>query len=186
MDSLLPIILIRHPALMIPSFYRVASRIHGARIHGARIDDAEFPINATLRWSRLVLDYYVARRRSAGRPIVIDASSLTGPDTETLMAEVCRIAGLEAQFLQFEWSRPLEEQAGGISEGTKVFREAFLGSTGVLKRGKGTGEVVLPEEVRAWRGEFGDDVAEGILRLVQAAMGDWEYLRGFALRVGGL
>lgn len=84
----------------------------------------------------------------------------------------------------------MEQAAGGAGgrnqRGDEGVSGSVLGEHGVLKRGKGTGGVVLPEEVRAWRGEFGDDVAKGILRLVQAAMGDWEYLRGFALRVGGL
>lgn len=177
MDSVLPIVLIRHPALMIPSFYRIASRIHGAQV-----DDAEFPIHATLRWSRLVLDYYLARNTTA-RPIVIDASTLVSPNTETLMAEVCRIAGLDSRCLQYQWRKPVEEQMGGISEGTRMFREAFLGSTGVLQRGKGATQVSVDEEMRGWMQEFGAGVAEGILRFVEGAMPDWEYLKGFALKV---
>lgn len=184
MDSLLPIILIRHPALMIPSYYRVARDIHGARV-----DDAEFPINATLRWSRLVLEYYLAQAAvTAVNPIVIDASALVGPDTEALLVKLCRLAGISPEFVQLQWTRPLEQQVGSISEGTKAFRKDFLESTGVVRReqkGKGSGEggeVIIAEEARRWEEEFGAEAAEGLRRFVELAMSDWDYLKGFALK----
>lgn len=150
MNSLLPIILIRHPALMIPSYYRIARDIHGAHF-----DDAEFPINATLRWSRLVLEYYHARAAAdaaAAKPIVVDASALVGPHAEALLTKICRLVCISPDFVQLQWTRPLEQQVGEVSEGTKAFRKDFLVSTGVFRRereGKEEGDgVIIAEESR--------------------------------------
>ena len=176
MQSLCPIIIIRHPALMIPSFYRISSDIHGARV-----DDEDFPVNATFRWSRLVYDYYIALQdKESPTPIVIDSSRLLG-DPETVMTQCCVRAGLDPQYLQFQWPQAMEEHRGVVSAGTLAFRKDFLLSTKV-KRNKDSGrEPVIEEELVSWREEFGEEAAEAIARYSKAAMADYEYLRQFAL-----
>ena len=72
MNSVHPVILIRHPALMIPSYYRILKEVHGAHV-----DDEDFPVNAIFRWSRLIFDYYRSLYGDQGiHATVIDSSRM--------------------------------------------------------------------------------------------------------------
>lgn len=178
MHTVYPVILIRHPALMIPSYYRISKEAHGATV-----DDEDFPINVTFRWSRLIFDYY-RTINGADKPgiqaTVLDSSRMLG-NPEEVMTKVCEAAGLDAGQLQFQWTQVLEEQKGKVSEGTMAFRRDFLLSTGVERKEGVEKEVSLEREVEKWEEEFGWEVA-GVLRgFVEGTMEDYLYLRQFAL-----
>jgi hypothetical protein len=176
MHSVHPVILIRHPALMVPSFFRISKTIHGARV-----DDEDFPINVTFRWSRLVFDYYRNINGNTGfRPTVIDSSRMLKSPHE-VMPKFCAATGLDASQLQFQWNQVLEEQKHKVSEGTLAFRRDFLLSTGILKKGNIDSDPVLETELAKWKTEFGDETATVLGQYVQATMDDYEYLRQFAL-----
>jgi len=88
--NVLPVILIRHPAKMIPSYYRAAKDTFGATVF-----DEEFPVNTCFRWSRLIFDWYQTYYHSsniAQRPIVIDAEDVIN-DSRNVVEKFCAMVG---------------------------------------------------------------------------------------------
>ena len=119
-ETLTPVILIRHPALSIPSFYRLQRDVmkHDVRDQG-------FNALVTQRWVRLVFDYYLhvwaARQPTRATqncarpsveladtfpastlPIVLDAEELSY-DPGPLLAALCTRLGLDQRGLQLTW-----------------------------------------------------------------------------------
>ena len=75
LESMTPLILFRHPALMIPSFYRAAQK---GKLE-ISIADEDWPVNASLRWLRLVYDWYAHHAPGTNTTsviIVIDSDDL--------------------------------------------------------------------------------------------------------------
>ncbi len=52
----------------------------------------------------------------------------------------------------------------------------------MIKTEKRDGDIVLEEEVEKWKVEFGDAVAEALMRRVKDALPDYHYLRSLRLR----
>lgn len=73
-----PIFIIRHPARFIPSFYR-AARDAG---YDVALDGPEFAISATLRWTRLLFEWFVANNDSG------DDTDQTNNDTQTIPHDI--------------------------------------------------------------------------------------------------
>lgn len=172
------IFLIRHPALMIPSYLRVISE----GIESISMADA------TLRWSRMVYDWYCQRADEAGRleadpfPIIIDAADfMTDP---SILRKLCTLTGLDPEKVAYNWPAATEEQkAGWLPVSVKM--ERTLHDSEGLVREKVVKEVDLEGEVEKWKGEFGEETAEKMERIVRGEMVHYEYLRGKRLLPDG-
>jgi hypothetical protein len=88
-----PVISIRHPAIIIPSLYRLSE-------DAKRTVFAEFvqvPVNASLQWSRPIFDWYEGYYRISRiekRPIVIDAEDMIN-DSRNVVEKFCEMNGLD-------------------------------------------------------------------------------------------
>lgn len=107
-NSVQPIILIRHPALMVPSYYRAEKAIFKLRL-----EDEDFAAMTSLRWARIIFDAYAQLGSITGndvdvgatsrkRPIVIDAVD-TVYKTEKLMSKLCQMVGIDPAGIQYHW-----------------------------------------------------------------------------------
>lgn len=114
------------------------------------------------------------------KPIVVDADDLIS-DREV----VRRLAGMvggDPEELVFEWDAVEGEELEGVGAVARVYESTLLASRGVVVEGKGAGGLEIEKEVEGWRGEFGGEVAGRLRGFVEAAMGDYEYLKARRLR----
>ncbi|PYH92173.1 hypothetical protein BO71DRAFT_400736 [Aspergillus ellipticus CBS 707.79] len=174
-----PTFLIRHPALVYPSMYRVLSDVTP---QNANIEDMlKAAIN--LGWVRSVYDWYTTSGKSAKgasgdarAPVVLDADDIIAQPE--VVYRYCEIVGLNPTKLRFTWA-DLEHEDHPAGE---RFLSTLRDSSGV-DSSKVAGTVDLEGESRRWRDEFGESAAERLMEMVQEAMPDYEYLRSRRLRV---
>ncbi|KAG7085919.1 hypothetical protein E1B28_003466 [Marasmius oreades] len=177
--SFTPIITIRHPARVLPSFLRALQRL------GDDISHPEFAVHGeSFRLERLIFDSFkayeearaVAEGRKAKVPIVIDGDKLVR-DPQDQMKELCMLLGIDEGQLKYSWDPPR------LLEHTKMARaymDEFNRSTGIFFNPRAK-EVNMAEEVRCWRKEWNEDIARILEEKVAAQMEDYEYLLQFSL-----
>ncbi|OBT75550.1 hypothetical protein VF21_05864 [Pseudogymnoascus sp. 05NY08] len=169
MLSVSPVFLIRHPALVFYSWYKLTTNAFGADI-----DDSDFPAEVSFRWSRILYDWYLntwsetspsSPQAQHRKPAVIDADD-TMSDRAAL-ERLCHQLQLDPQQLSFEWQV--------AKTGLLPWLSSIQKSTGVdmSKISKG---VDIQQEFVKWENEFGSHVAQKLLHFVELAMPDYEYL----------
>jgi hypothetical protein len=134
LKTLSPVILIRHPAKIIPSFYRVSKATHGIMVF-----DEDFPVYASLRWPRLIFDWYeeyYSISKIGQRPIVIDAGDLIN-DSRNIAEKLCVVTGLDPKYVQYSWAEATDECnpikaefQSTLRKSTGIIREDQVGLTG--------------------------------------------------------
>ena len=148
--SLSPLILIRHPARMIPSFYRTQ-----VDVFKLQTTDEDFAIYASLRWLRIIFDSYrqfyyeenddLVRSDSSCStnnstkekptwPLVIDAEDVVH-SAQAIVSKLCDIWQIDPSGTQYSWKAvPMEERPKDkIMCG---FFATLLSSTGVIQGDK--------------------------------------------------
>ncbi|EFE37245.1 hypothetical protein TRV_08101 [Trichophyton verrucosum HKI 0517] len=175
-----PVFMIRHPALVVESWYRTETRVVPIGVK-----DRVWSY-LTFRYSRSLYDWYVARATesngtktaadgnsaSSPWPIVIDADDVLSGEC---LAKFCSACGMSVGHIKFEWEElPLEAQ--DVSKRHMSYMRDLWASTGLDQSKSSKG---LDMEVRygKWKEEFGDSVAEGLYERVQKLMPDYEYLK---------
>ena len=190
LKTMSPVIMIRHPARMIPSFYRA---IMDSNI-GINVNDGDFPVQATFRWSRLVFDWYAQhvcptstlpgpykKSERAGRaswPVVIDGDDLI--NDENVAPELCKQLGIDPNGLQMQWEEVTDEQK--LKQGKMVtrFLNTIQNSTGIIKSGK-TDDLDLEKEKAKLLGQFGEEIGGVLIGFIERAMPDYMHLREYRL-----
>jgi hypothetical protein len=126
LTTFLPVILIRHPAKIIPSYYRASRDAFGATVF-----DEDFPVDVSLRWSRLIFDWYeeyYCISEIEQRPIVIDAEDMIN-DSHYVAEKFCAMTGLDPKHVQYSWAE--------VTEVSNPIRERFTStlrnSTGIIR-----------------------------------------------------
>ena len=155
-NTLAPILIIRNPVRMIPSWYKAS-----LLAFGASPEDSGWHFYTSYKWLRLIFDYYSAlygsmREGDNSWPLVVDGDELVN-NAEHLMLRFCNILEMDSSTLQFTWepqstalaSEKPEGSATSIERNRLVMREAFGGtfsrSTGVIKDKVGNQELYLRE-----------------------------------------
>lgn len=163
-----PVCLFRHPAPMFESYYRVAVRAGGRN----SIHDEDFPLVTSLRWVRLLHDWYSS---TGDVPITIEADDLINEDS--VMPKFCKALGLDPRYLQMQWDKVPEETKA--RQGSKVtsFKQTIQNSTGIIRSKRRETEIKNDQERERWANEFGEEVAAALYRAVEDAMPDYVYLR---------
>ncbi|KAL0568020.1 hypothetical protein V5O48_013974 [Marasmius crinis-equi] len=178
--SFTPIITIRHPARVIPSWLRSFHSLGGTLL------DTEFPVAAeSFRWERLIFDSFMAfekaRAAEEGRevnvPIVVDGERLV-KDPRGQMKKVCERLGIDEEGIKYSWERP---QVGKGLEVGETMMGAYNRSTGVVADPRFTKPLDVKEEAEKWAEEWDEKVADIMEGKVAAAMEDYEYLLQFSL-----
>ena len=169
LKSMTPICLIRHPARTLPSLYRAAH----LNVHGP-----EFSVQASLRWCRLLVDWYAVA--TGTEPLVLDSDDLIHkPATINLF---CGAVSLDKSVVQTSWdvisqAEIREQDATNSAMTTTVQTTHRMG-----RSRKGNEEIDIDQEERSWVEEFGVDAAEAIKGFVVGAMDDYSYLKQLAIK----
>lgn len=191
LHSVSPIFLIRHPARFIRSYYRACAACHKG--NGVRDLHDGFSINATLRWLRLLYDWYAHGNdatianghEESGRkspwPIVIESDDyLHEPQ---ILHKLCAAAGLDPKHVRYQWDvTPVAERAKPNGRVDDIFHGALHDSSGLKVPETRDCDIDLGEERWKLVEEFGEEVGATLADYVDSAMEDYWYLRRFRLQ----
>jgi hypothetical protein len=178
--SWFPVLLIRHPAIAFPSYYRTYSTHLGKSAEEREAMKGEIKTAMTLRWARSLYDWYLALWEQFGsdanlpRPIVLDAEDFMSDPA--VIERFCNTVGLDSSKLQLSWEPASKEDLENTDPGKRRMRDTLFASTGIntekIKR-----KISLQEETQKWKVEFGEDGAREIAGWVKSALPDYEFLR---------
>ncbi|KAL0575949.1 hypothetical protein V5O48_006019 [Marasmius crinis-equi] len=168
--SFTPVIIIRHPVKTLPSLLRASGQLVGATVF-----DADFPMDSSFKWQRMVYDCYKAWFSSSGGcdeslPIVIDADKLIN-NSEGQMEVLCKRVGLDPAGIKYTW----ETQAPD-NQAQAIFGKTLFESTAVIQGEKTANPPVLEDEVKRWAKEWDEETAREMKRRVELNLPDYEYL----------
>lgn len=122
LETFTPIFLIRHPILVVSSYYEV-----NLQSIGADVQDEQFVWMTSVRWVRMLFDFY--RNRGYGQPIVVDAEDVVHRSVDVTNA-ICNRFGLDPDGVSLQWeAEPLTDKPG------EFFKKRLRGSRGVEKEG---------------------------------------------------
>jgi hypothetical protein len=175
-----PIFLIRHPAMVFPSFYRATLDIEAQEV--TKQKENLLQLTATMHWSRTLYDWYAAQNNhdpGTQWPIVLEADDIMGEPA--MLVRFCEIVGLDPSRLRFTWSPANERERENLTSTTQRMKSTLLASSGVMT-GKSAGNLDIEVEARKWRQEFGKIQGAKMEEYVRAAMPDYEYLKARRLR----
>ncbi|TKA25900.1 hypothetical protein B0A50_05655 [Salinomyces thailandicus] len=176
--TLTPIVLIRHPALTIPSSWRTESNIKKLQI-----EDEDFWLLTTYKWSRLLFDHLHRNSAEGPAPVVVDAYDVVH-NTDKLASMLCKKFDLDLQAVQQTWEKLPKEQWPDHSV-VVGYTKDLLASNGV-QRGSGVpleDAFDIDAETVKWTAEFGPETALKMKKCVEAEMSDYEYLRSFKVAI---
>jgi hypothetical protein len=164
-----PIFLIRHPALVFESILRVSGPTMGAQV-----DDDEFPIDASLRWQRVLHDWFT---NSGMHPIVLNADEIIA--RPAIVQQLCEQLQLNPTGVRFGWDRVAPSIIAQQSAYQQQFFSTIQSSCGVQldKHSAAQGlELNLDDMTIKWGDVYGLETAAALRSFVDAAMPDYEYL----------
>lgn len=134
-DSLVPVILIRHPVFQLPSSYTAA-----LRTVAMRPGDEDFSNSTTLAFSRFLYDDFVAKGRE---PIIVDGDDVVWR-TQEVKEGVCARLGLEAQEVRETWD-PVELGQYAVEEPViRGYLAEVLASERIKREGQEVSGVSIP------------------------------------------
>ncbi|KAL5355160.1 hypothetical protein BJX96DRAFT_2940 [Aspergillus floccosus] len=111
------VFIIRHPALMCPSFYRAVQKMIRLGILQEHEVPALFATNMAFQWPRMLYDWTVAQEIAGSEPLILDANDVIhNPEVVVKFSEQI---GLDSSKLIFEWeaNKPKNEN-GSQQNGT--------------------------------------------------------------------
>lgn len=176
-----PILVIRHPAKQIGSYYKAS------RVSAGSIDSSEFEIATSYKFSRQIFDYFrkiYEERETDGTevpdnkaqwPLVIDGDDLIN-DTRGIADRLCAITHLDPARVIYKW---------GAAEQEDWFKGFFLQtlnkSAGVVKN-ESPEVPSITKEARKWEQDWGPEITRRLVQSAERMMPEYEYLYQFRLR----
>ncbi|GFG26205.1 hypothetical protein IFM61606_06177 [Aspergillus udagawae] len=180
--SVTAVFLIRHPALVFESILRVSGPTMGARV-----DDQEFPVEASMRWLRVLYDCYTTSAGGGVQPIVLNADEIMAHPV--VVQQLCQQLQLDPAGVRFQW----DPVPPAVIESQSAYQQHFFStiqsSCGVRldKHSAAQGQSLDLDALTAtWQEVYGMQTAATLRSLVDAAMPDYEYLCGYELRASDL
>lgn len=177
LEAWTPIFLIRHPALVFPSFCRASSKLLGVFMPdngpaGKRFREKMW-IAMSFSETRELYDWYTDYQEACGdqnNAILLDAHDfILHPNIAQKVAEAI---GLDKSKVQQTWS----PNTNNMTPVHQAFRQTVRNSTGIEKE-RAPEHIDTAKEAVKWKEEFGAVGAALIASCVKAAMPDYEYLR---------
>lgn len=127
----------------------------------------KFNATMTLRYSRVLYDWYCAHGTSQ-QPRVIDADDIM--KDRGAIKQLCLQTGLDPDAIQYQWEEEHEPDPVKFA-----FLSRINASTTIIK-GLDADQLDIAVEKVKWVEQFGKEVAEDLVKLVEDAMPDYKYL----------
>ncbi|KAH8435339.1 uncharacterized protein LDX57_012968 [Aspergillus melleus] len=184
--------IVRHPALMFPSFYRAMGKMVKLGVITEENIAGVMAANMTLRFSRLLYDWCLEQDDPDARPVILDAHEVI--HKPEAIVRFCELTGLDADAIKFEWdTKPAAKDIGAQNlvasvdpnteqrtlwspEAAGIMVSTLTGSSGIIKS-KTPDVVDIAVEAAKWKEEFGQKTADMLEKRVRDAMPDYEYLK---------
>ncbi|TQV98689.1 hypothetical protein V2A60_007602 [Cordyceps javanica] len=179
--SFVPIFIIRHPALVVDSYYR-ARAFTGA----ADLLQSTTPLSTGARLTKALFCWYMAatdaRPAAAtapetgplpGRkayPIIVDADDILEGDT---MQRLASVIGIDPERIPQQWEA---RSTGGLEPRKKRFVGDLWESTGI-DRSKGSKSLDLEAKFNSWNESYGLEVGKLLADLANSHMEDYLWLK---------
>ncbi len=178
--SFAPVFLIRHPALVVESYYRAIDFPSAPDLWRSNA-----PWSTSLHFTRALFEWYEAAAlsspsaataeagklsRSKTHPIVVDADDILESDTVQRLAEMIDMD--PEQILQ-QWDAQSTE---GLDPGKKRYVKGPWDSTGI-DMSKSSRGLDLETKFGSWNELHGVDVGEALADLTKGQMGDYMWLK---------
>ncbi|KAJ5633129.1 hypothetical protein N7490_009468 [Penicillium lividum] len=131
--SWFPVLLIRHPAIAYPLYYRTYSTHWAKTAEEREAVKGEIQTAMTLLWARSLYDWYLALWEQVGsdanlpRPIVLDAEDYMSDPK--LIERFCDTVGLDSSKLQLSWEPASKEALEDTDPGKRRMRDTLFAST---------------------------------------------------------
>jgi hypothetical protein len=178
--SFVPLFLIRHPALVVDSYYRAKacvqtelSKSHMVYSTGVRIARAFFEwYEAAASESNMSAgegedaDHQWARK---GYPILVDADDIVEGDTVQRLATAI---GMDPEKIPQQWET---RSTDGLDTNSKLFVQAMWGSTRIDKSKSSKG-LDLEAKFESWNELYGPEVGKMMADLTNEHMEDYLWL----------
>lgn len=168
-----PTVLIRHPAMMLPSLYRTC--LADFEVDGfKRPSNQPMAVETTMKWARGLYDFYSAHFGEGSQwPIVLDADDvMTHPE---LVAKYAQLAGLDPDKVRFSWDKASEDKLNKLSPVYKRMLSSINASSKV-DSSKVAGKIDIAKEAVKWRAEFGEEGGRKLEQWVRDAMPDYQFM----------
>jgi hypothetical protein len=163
------IFLIRHPALSFESWYRAESAARHVDIF-----DKSWSFYTSFQYSRRMHDWYSSQATDEdSMPVVIEADDMM--EKRSTIDTLCDLLGMDKACVPQEWDVIQAPVGAGCRE--LKFMSGYWSSTSI-DRSKSSRGLDLVAKHDSWKKEFGQEIGDELWRLVQAAMPDYEYLKG--------
>ncbi|OAA53885.1 hypothetical protein ISF_08587 [Cordyceps fumosorosea ARSEF 2679] len=169
--SFVPVFLIRHPALMVDSWWRTETR-------AGMPPDTSLSTRVLahgLGLARQLHDWYDARHCPGGAggtgvPIVVDADDVLEGDAVHRLAST---VGMDPKQVLQSWEA---KSTDGLLPIHKSYVQGIWESTGVDKS-KSARRLDVRAKYKGWRETYGEETGEFMERLTESYMPDYEYLK---------
>ncbi|KAH7024644.1 uncharacterized protein B0I36DRAFT_376539 [Microdochium trichocladiopsis] len=188
LHTITPTFLIRHPAMMIPSYYRTAlDQVKlGTIVRPDSMAGGPSEIEASIHWNRALYDFYTEYFAAIGHepPMVLDADDIM-ISGNTLVPQYASLVGLDPSKIRLNWEKGAVDD-GKLAPIERRMLSTLLETSGV-DRSKIAGENIdIDAEAAKWREEFGEDGGKRLEQWVRAAMPHYEHMRAGRMRPGGV
>ncbi|OCK87876.1 uncharacterized protein K441DRAFT_670004 [Cenococcum geophilum 1.58] len=175
-----PTFVIRHPALVFPSYCRVLDAADSSEDEMVR----EGALVNTYHWTRSLYDCY--KNAFAIDGIILDAEDIISKPE--VLFHYCEKVGIDSSKLRFTWDAKstIEELAQNKVRDLqhRPFMATMDASSGILQD-KAPSHIDIDLEAKKWREEFGERAGAKLEEWVRAAIPDYEYLSSRRLRAKG-
>ncbi|KAL2820928.1 hypothetical protein BDW59DRAFT_181362 [Aspergillus cavernicola] len=191
LETWTPTFLIRHPALVFPSYYRALLSLEKEGFAEPDIIQPMLELHSTLIWTRLLYDWFCDQEAQSNQaqhngicfPLLLDAQDIIHhPD---IVLKYCELTGMSPERVKFTWQpEDSSHSANGADHKSPeaVMMETLNRSTSLLKeRTPDTVDITL--ERKKWEVELGESLAKRMEKWVKDAMPDYNYLWSRRLRV---
>lgn len=178
--SFIPVFTIRHPALVVESWYRAESRALNLDLSVQTWES-----NTGYSFLREVYDWFlqncpdkIQKDANEGQgpfhPLIIDADDVL--EDEQTIPRLCRLIHMDPSLVPSDW----EAQELPTDAWTRSFLQGFLSST-CIDKSKSANGLDLEERYQIWREEFGDGIAQYLIKFTERDLAHYRYLKERAL-----
>ncbi|KAF9261276.1 hypothetical protein L218DRAFT_931070 [Marasmius fiardii PR-910] len=163
---------IRHPAKQLPSYVSI-----NESLGESTMEDPDLPMIASMKWQRMVYDQMLRlHAQNDGRGsslIVIDGDRLVA-DPKRVMEGLFVRLGLDPSQISYQWN-PVQVTRWP-NDRVRLGMEKIFGSAGVIPNSGRNRSTDLDVAKGEWAREWGERIAEEMVRLAEETFDDYEYL----------